>query len=142
MIEINDQLSIPEHELEFSVSRSAGPGGQHVNKVNTRVSLRFDVRASGVLSDAQKARILRKLATRITKDGVLTMHAQKHRSQSANRRALEERFAEVLREALTRRRPRRATKPTRASKTRRRQEKKRRGDLKKTRGRLRSSEDS
>jgi len=141
MIEINDNLSIPEWELEFTASRSAGPGGQHVNKVNSRVTLHFDVTESPSLSDAQRQRILRRLATRITKEGMLKLHAQRHRSQVANRRDLVERFALLLREALARPKPRRKTRPSRTAKTRRRDDKRQRGALKRGRSKPHDSDD-
>ena len=135
MIEIPGGPSIPETELEFSASRSSGPGGQHANKVSSRMTLRWDVRNSPSIDDAQRARIEERLATRVTRDGVLVMHAQKHRSQSANRELLLERFAEVLETAFVRRKPRRRTRPSRASKERRLRDKKRRAEVKQGRGR-------
>ncbi|HEV8375599.1 MAG TPA: alternative ribosome rescue aminoacyl-tRNA hydrolase ArfB [Candidatus Polarisedimenticolia bacterium] len=101
MIRILPGLSIPEEELVFSASRSGGPGGQNVNKVNSRVTLRFDVRASPSLSSEQKRRILSKLATRVNSEGMLRVVSQKSRSQAINRDAAEVRFAELLRGALT-----------------------------------------
>ena len=135
MIPIDDELSIPENELEFRASRSSGPGGQHVNKVNSRVTLRFDVRHSPSLSERQKCRIARKLPTRMTGEGVLWMSAQRHRSQAANRAELIVRFAELLREALKERTPRRPTRKPRKAEKKRLDQKKRRSDLKRTRGR-------
>ncbi|ANM31589.1 hypothetical protein ABI59_21535 [Acidobacteria bacterium Mor1] len=135
MIEIPGGPSIPETELEFAASRSSGPGGQHANKVSSRMTLRWDVRNSPSVDDAQRARIEERLATRVTREGVLVMHAQKHRSQSANRELLLERFAEVLGTAFVRRKPRRRTRPSRASKERRLRDKKRRAEVKQGRGR-------
>jgi ribosome-associated protein len=132
-IRINDRLSIPRGELRFTASRSSGPGGQHVNKVSSRVTLRFDLWDSPSLTDAQKRRIARKLATRITKEGLLMLHAQRHRSQAANRALLIERFADLLREALRRRRTRRKTRPTEAAVRRRLEQKRLRGRLKRQR---------
>jgi ribosome-associated protein len=109
-IEINDRLSIPDDEVAFTFTRSSGPGGQKVNKTSTRVTLRFDVEGSPGLTDAERARIRRRLATRISKDGMLRVISQKHRTQTANRRAALERFAELLRAAL---KPERKRKPTR-----------------------------
>jgi ribosome-associated protein len=134
MIEINEQLTIPDDELSFEFSRSGGPGGQNVNKVSTKVTLLFDVAGSTSLTDDQRSRIEIRLSTRITKTGVLRVTSQKHRTQRANREAAVERFSELLREALRRKRPRRRTKPTRAAKERRIQEKKQRGELKRRRG--------
>src|SRR3954454_22965189 len=100
MIAIDDNLSIPEEEVTFTTSRSGGPGGQNVNKLETRVTLRFDLAGSTVLSEEQKARLRERLATRITKDGVLHVTSQRHRTQGANREAAVERFAELLRESF------------------------------------------
>src|SRR3954453_10707281 len=100
MIPIDDNLAIPEEELSFATSRSGGPGGQNVNKLETRVTLRFDLAASPSLSEEQKSRLRERLSTRITRSGVLHVTAQKHRTQGANRDAALERFAELLREAL------------------------------------------
>jgi len=132
-IRVNDKLAVPEGELSFAASRSGGPGGQNVNKVNTRVMLRFDVKRSPSLSDWQRGRILARLATRITKDGVLVITSQRHRTQPANRAATVERFAELLRDALKRQRVRKKTRVPRAVKERRLEAKKRRGRVKKLR---------
>ncbi|MCP3981931.1 MAG: aminoacyl-tRNA hydrolase [bacterium] len=132
-IHINERLSIPLDEVEFTASRSSGPGGQHVNKVASRVTLQFDVGASPTLDDEQKSRIRRRLATRINREGILKLHVQLHRSQSANRRVAQERFAAILEEALRRRRPRKRTRPTKASRERRLNTKRRRSEVKRTR---------
>ena len=100
---------IAEEELRFTYSRSSGPGGQNVNRVETRVTLLFDVDASGFLSGSQKRRIGSKLATRINRDGILRVVSQRHRTREGNRRAAVERFRELLTEALRRRRVRRKT---------------------------------
>jgi ribosome-associated protein len=135
MIEINARLSIPEEELSFSASRAGGPGGQHVNKVSTRVTLRFDVDGSPSLSPAQKRRIRSTLATRITRDGVLRVVCGRQRSQAANRIEAMERFAELLRQALRPRRRRVATRVPANEKRRRLEQKRRRARLKRERGR-------
>ena len=109
-IDINDRLSIPDDEIDFTFTRSSGPGGQKVNKTSTRATLHFDVEGSPSLTDAERARIRQRLATRINKDGTLRVVSQKYRTQTANRRAALERFAELLQEAL---KPRRKRKPTR-----------------------------
>jgi protein subunit release factor B len=95
MIKITEQLYISENELKFTASRSGGPGGQHVNKVSTRITLSFDVINSHALSDDQKQLILRRLATRINRQGILQIAGQEHRSQTSNRNAAIERFVEL-----------------------------------------------
>jgi ribosome-associated protein len=141
MIRITGQLFIPEEELRFSASRSSGPGGQNVNKVNTRVTLRFDVVNSPTLSRAKKRRVLGRLATRINKDGVLRVVAQRYRSQAANRIAAVERFTELMQGALKRLPPRMKSHVPLADERRRVDEKRRRGRLKQLRSRRVFSED-
>src|SRR5947207_1091710 len=119
MIEINDQLSIPEDELTFTASRSGGPGGQNVNKVSSRVTLTFDVLHSPSLSDDQRRRISSRLATRINKDGILRVISQQTRSQELNREDATSRFAELLSGALTVERPRVKTRLPRSAHARR-----------------------
>src|SRR5260370_40452629 len=133
MIQVDDDFAIPEEELTFATSRSGGPGGQNVNKLETRVTLRFDVGTSAVLSEEQRARLRERLATRITKDGVLQVTSQRHRSQVANKDAAVERFAELVGEALREEVPRRKTRPSRAAKARRLDEKRRRSGRKRDR---------
>jgi ribosome-associated protein len=140
MVEINEQLTIPDEELSFEFSRSGGPGGQNVNKVSTKATLLFDVEASPSLTDVQRSRIMSRLRTRITKTGILRVSSQRHRTQRANREAAVERFAELIGEALHPKRPRRRTRMPKAVKERRLQEKKRRGELKRRRGAVRSEE--
>lgn len=134
MVEINQQLTIPDDELAYEFSRSSGPGGQNVNKVSTKVTLLFDVSGSPSLTGEQRSRILSRLRTRITKAGLLRVTSQRHRSQRANREAAVEKFSELVREALRLRRPRRKTRIPRAARERRIQEKKHRGELKRRRG--------
>ena len=133
MIPIDDNLAIPDDEVSFATSRSGGPGGQNVNKLETRVTLRFDLAGSGALSEEQKARLRERLATRITRDGVLQVTSQRHRSQGANREAAVERFAEILRENLREEPPRKKTRPSRAAKARRLDEKRRQSQRKRER---------
>ncbi|HEX9943221.1 MAG TPA: alternative ribosome rescue aminoacyl-tRNA hydrolase ArfB [Thermoanaerobaculia bacterium] len=133
MIPITEDLSIPDEEVAFTTSRSGGPGGQNVNKLETRVTLRFDLAGSPSLSEEQKARLRERLATRITRDGVLQVTSQRHRTQAANREAAVERFAELLRENLREEPPRKKTRPSRAARARRLEEKRRQGQRKRER---------
>jgi ribosome-associated protein len=133
MIEIAQNVVISEDELTFKTSRSGGPGGQNVNKLNTRVTLSFDVAGSAGLSSEQKQRILNALSERVDRQGVLRVVSQKHRSQEANRRAAVERFQQLLQDALTPVPIRRKTHATAASRRRRLEEKKQRSQLKRQR---------
>ncbi len=133
MLKITESLTIPEEELLFSAVRASGPGGQNVNKVATSVTVRFDVANSPSLSEYQRGRILTKLASRITKDGVLLVTAQDTRSQTANKQLAAERLAELLAQALKPTPPRKKTRPTLASKQRRLDAKRHRSSTKSTR---------
>jgi ribosome-associated protein len=126
MVEIKDEIEIPESELTFTASRSGGPGGQNVNKVSTRVTLAFHVAGSSALTEEQKRRISQKLASRINKEGILQIVSQRTRSQEMNRVDALERFSELLRHALTPQRPRVKTRIPKAAKARRVDEKKKR----------------
>jgi ribosome-associated protein len=133
MIPITEDLAIPDEEVAFTTSRSGGPGGQNVNKLETRVTLRFDLTASPSLSAEQKDRLRQRLATRITRDGIFHVTAQRHRTQAANREAAVERFAELLRENLREEAPRKKTRPSRAAKARRLEQKRRHSQRKRER---------
>lgn len=133
-IEVNPSLRIPGDELVVEFSRATGPGGQHVNKVETRVTLCFDIEASSVLSQQQRDRLRERLASRMNKEGVLRVSCEEARSQVANRELVRERFADLLREALVTPKKRIPTKATRSSKRKRLDEKRRRGDVKRGRG--------
>ena len=132
---ITASVCIPLPEISFTFSRSSGKGGQHVNKVNSRVTLWFDVDSSPSLTDEQKQLIRRRLAGRINKQGVLQLDADRRRSQGANRDDALLRFAALLQGALHVQKTRRKTKPTRGAKKKRLQLKKQRSQLKKQRGR-------
>jgi ribosome-associated protein len=133
MIKITGSLAIPENEISFTASRSGGPGGQNVNKVSSRVTLLFNVMESAALSEEQKHRILAELATRINKDGLLRIVSQRTRSQDNNRTDAIERFAELLRRALTPKRLRIKTRVSAAAKERRLDKKKKRTVIKQAR---------
>lgn len=133
MIEIGDSLTIPDEEVSFATSRSGGPGGQNVNKLETRVTLRFDLAASPSLTEEQKARLRDRLATRITRAGFLQVTSQKHRTQADNREAAVARFAELLREGLREEAPRKPTRTPKGAKRRRVEAKRRRGERKRER---------
>lgn len=135
MIEISSRLSIPEDELTIKATRSSGPGGQHVNKVSTRVVLEFDVEGSPSLTPTQKRRLREQLSTRIALDGRLRIRCQRHRSQAANRREVVERFVALLQQALKPRRRRVKTRVPRAERTRRLESKRKRGQQKRARRR-------
>ncbi|RUM41607.1 MAG: aminoacyl-tRNA hydrolase [Desulfobulbus sp.] len=138
---ITTSLAVPLAELRFTFSRSSGKGGQHVNKVNSRVTLWFDLEASATFTPVQKQRIRKRLAGRINKQGILQLDADRRRSQGANREDALVRFAALLKAALHVEKPRRKTKPTAGAKKRRLQKKKQRGQLKKQRGKQISRDD-
>lgn len=126
-------LTIPVAELAFETARSSGPGGQHVNKTETKVTLVFDLEGSTALDPGQKSLVRQRLSTRISRSGELRVTSQRHRSQKANRDATIERFAQLLGEALT---PQPERKPTRMPKKAQRQrleDKRRTAEKKKTR---------
>lgn len=135
MLEITKDLEIADEELVYRTSRSSGPGGQNVNKIESRVTLLFDVGESPSLDDDQRRRILARLSTRINKQGVLRVVAQKHRTQAANRKAARERFATLLAGALHDAPERKATRPTAAARRARLEGKRRRARLKELRRR-------
>ncbi len=137
MILIIPGVSIPESEISFTASRSGGPGGQNVNKVSSKVTLAFDVAGSAALSEEQKRKILAKLAARINSDGILQVVSQRTRSQELNRADAIHRFEELVRHALTPRRPRVKTRVPEAAKRQRFEEKKKKSSVK----RARSSKD-
>jgi ribosome-associated protein len=132
---ITPTLSIPLSELTFRFSRSGGPGGQHVNRSETRVELIFDVAHSPSLSEAQREKILDRLSRLIDQEGVLRLTASETRSQHQNRERAQIRFQNLLQSALKPRKRRRPTRPTRASVERRLEDKRRRSARKRERRR-------
>ncbi|MDX1630443.1 MAG: alternative ribosome rescue aminoacyl-tRNA hydrolase ArfB [Thermoanaerobaculia bacterium] len=132
-IEIDDSTRIPSTELEFTTSRSSGPGGQNVDRRETRVTLRFDIEATDSLDEEEKDLLRKELATRINKNGILRVSAQKERSQTANKKLAVERFTELLRRALSPDEERVPTKVPRRAKEQRLREKKRRSEIKRLR---------
>jgi len=132
-LRITASVELPDSELRFRTSRSSGPGGQNVNKLETRVELLFDVTHSSTFSDEQKTRILLNLASRIDAEGVLHIRSQRSRSQWENKQGTVEKLASLLREALKVRKKRIKTAPTRGSKETRVQRKKKHGQKKKLR---------
>jgi len=104
-----------QDEIFFTTSRSSGPGGQNVNKVNSKVILRWDVMQSAFLTDDEKKLLLDKLRTRLTKEGVLILSAQESRSQLTNKNEVVEKLNELLRKAFTPRKKRKLTRPTKTS---------------------------
>lgn len=129
MIRVTRDITIDEKDLDIAFVRASGPGGQNVNKLSTAAQLRFDVRRLTLEPD-----VLTRLTTlagqRMTRDGVIVIHAQRFRTQERNRADAIDRLLELLREAAVRPKPRRATRPTLGSKMRRLDGKKRRGDVK------------
>jgi ribosome-associated protein len=133
LLRINDEVAIPLAELSFRFTTSSGPGGQHANRSATRAVLLFDVAHSSGLTDEVRQRLLKKLANRLDKEGVLQIQVQDSRSQLQNRELAVERFRELLAEALKQRKRRRKTKPTQASQEARLAEKKKHGKRKQDR---------
>jgi ribosome-associated protein len=120
-------------ELTFRTSRSSGPGGQHVNKTESRVELIWDLQKTACLDDAQKSLLQRRIRSRLTEDGILILASDKHRSQHRNRQEVTERFLEVLSAGLKPVKKRRPTKPSRTSVEKRLKGKKIRGEIKRSR---------
>ena len=136
-IAVNRNITIPNGELTESFVRSAGPGGQNVNKVATKVELRWTPGSSSALSEAQKTYLVQRLAHRITESGELIVSCEAHRTQVRNREEARDKLALLVRQALVRPKKRRPTKPSRASIKRRLEGKKRRSSTKKNRAKAR-----
>ena len=130
MIRITDRISIDDGELEERFIRASGPGGQNVNKISSAVQLRFDVRRSPSLPDDVRARLETMAGRRLTRDGILVIIAQRHRTQERNRQDARDRLVDLIARASVAPTPRRPTRPTRASRERRLASKKHRGGIK------------
>ncbi len=130
-----------ENEIVFSASRSSGPGGQNVNKVSTKVELRFNIRTSLILTDLEREILEEKLKKRINTEGELLIISQSERSQLKNREKALEMFFDLLISAFNERKPRKATKPTAASRAARLEAKRIRSLIKKSRGKSRNIHD-
>jgi ribosome-associated protein len=130
MIRITERISIEERELEERFVRASGPGGQNVNKLSSAVQLRFDVRGSPSLAADVRLRLERLAGRRLTRDGVLVIMAQRHRTQERNRQDALDRLIELIQRASVAPTPRRPTRPTRGSKERRLASKKNRSGIK------------
>ena len=133
MIRITPTLAIEEHEIAESFIRASGPGGQNVNKLATAVQLRFDARSSPSLPNDVSVRLQRLAGRRLTREGVLVITAQRHRTQERNRADALERLVELIRLAAIVPKARRPTAPSQASRARRLQSKKRRSGIKRLR---------
>jgi ribosome-associated protein len=120
-------------EMEFTTSRSSGPGGQNVNKVNSKVTLKFDIAHSAILTAEEKDLLLRKLSSRLTSDGVLLVSAQEKRSQLQNREEVVVKFEKLLAKAFEKKKSRKATRPTKTSVNKRIKSKKQHSEKKKWR---------
>jgi ribosome-associated protein len=140
MIQVTPTISIDESELEFDFIRASGPGGQNVNKVSTAVQLRFTPSQSPSLSERVRARLVVVAGRRMTKSGVLIIEAKRYRTQEKNKADAIARLVALIVEATHRPKPRRKTKPTKASVTRRLDDKKRQSNRKRRRGPVTSDE--
>jgi ribosome-associated protein len=132
-IRVNDRLAIPRAELGVRATRASGAGGQHVNKTSTRVEITWNVSSSQVLSDEDRARLVTRLASRLSDDGELRVVASDTRSQLQNRELAETRLAEIVRRALVIPKARRKTRPSRAAKQARLDDKRKLSEKKRVR---------
>lgn len=135
MIYVTDNLAIDEGELDIRAARASGPGGQHVNKTSSAIELRFDVAATPSLPEDVKMRLVKIAGSRMTLEGELLIFAQTHRSQEMNRQDAVGRLIALIQRAAEAPKPRKRTRPTKASKERRLAQKSRRAEVKTMRGR-------
>lgn len=132
-LNVKNGVSIPLHELDVTASRAGGPGGQHVNKTSTRITLRWNIPATKALSETQKTRVLQKLENRLTKEGDLIIHNSSSRSQQQNREAALKQLAKEIKKALHVPKRRMKTKVPKAAKEARLKSKAKRSEVKKMR---------
>jgi len=136
MLKINDDLLIPESEIDLTAIRAQGPGGQNVNKVSSAIHLRFDIANSPTLGEDLKQRLLQLNDRRISKSGVAVIKSGRFRNQDKNREDARGRLAELIRKVLVEQKPRKKTRPSRKAKEKRLQDKSRRSRLKQSRRQL------
>jgi len=129
------ELSLVKHELKFSTSRSSGPGGQNVNKTNSKVTIAFDVANSQVLTEEEKQTLLQKLSNKLTTENVLILSSQEKRSQLENKEVVLAKLDQLLKRAFEKKKARKATKPTKSSARKRVDAKKQHSEKKKWRQR-------
>jgi ribosome-associated protein len=132
-VQVGERIVIPAAELTLVATRASGPGGQHVNTSDTRIQLRWNLRTTGALTEAERQLVENRLAARLTKAGELVLECDRHRSQRRNRTECLQRLAELLAAALRREEPRKTTEPPPAARRRRVTDKRRRGDVKRLR---------
>ncbi len=132
-LKVNDGIVIPGSELRFTASRSGGPGGQHVNKTSSRVTLHWDLSNTDALNPQQRARVMRRLRKRLTRDGNVLVHVDDHRSQHRNKEIARQRLAEAVSKALEQKKKRIPTSVSRGAQKRRLETKKRRSSIKRLR---------
>lgn len=135
MLFISNNVVIPEREIDLQAIRAQGAGGQHVNKVSTAIHLRFDIKASS-LPDFYKEQLLQLSDQRISRDGVIVIKSQQHRSQEKNRDEALSRLRTLIKSAVATRKKRKPTRPTRGSQKRRMERKTKHGRLKTLRGKV------